>query len=365
MSRPARRGFIGLQVKLLVGFTLIFTGVFALTFGWFYWYSSNEALSKIRTDLLNTVRGATIGIDGDDFARLVREAAAGEASTSNALYLQHQKWIRQIHDLEPQANPYTFVSAGKGKEVLWIGDIFRIIDPKRATTFKETYDASETQLYGGLTKLTLNMNPYEDQWGSWVSAYHPLLDGTGRVVGALGIDFSATYLRQVQSQVRDTMVKAFVLTYAALFFLVYLVSLSMTRPLARLTRSVQQVAGGDYGQQFELFASRTPRDEIDILGVVFGDMVKQVRKREEDLRHTVQELKIEIDETRKARQVKEIVDTELFRDLKQKAKEMRQRAHPSSVAATPTSAPSEKSGGVPGLVEPTPIGHLDMNKDTP
>ncbi|ULH17783.1 HAMP domain-containing protein (plasmid) [Deinococcus sp. KNUC1210] len=327
MSLLPRRGFIGLRVKLLIGFTLIFTLVFALTFGWFYWYSSREALAKIRTDLLNTVHGATLGIDGDDFARMSSGSLVKQASTVYPLYVQHQQWMRQIHDIEPHANPYTFISAGNGKKVLWIGDVFRVTHPDRATKFKEVYDASKTQLYGGLTRLTLNMHPYQDQWGTWVSAYQPLRDHTGRIVGALGIDFSATYLQEVQQQIRNTMFKVFFLTYAVLFLLVYLLSSSLTRPLARLTHSVQGVADGNYDQNFELFSRHRPRDEIDILGRVFGKMVEQVRQREQTLQRRVQELRIEIDETRKAKQVKEIVDTELFRDLKQKARTMRTRAN--------------------------------------
>ena len=329
MSRPSLQGFIGLRVKLLIGFTLVFSGVFALTFGWFYLYSSHEALAKIRTDLLHTIHGAALGIDGDAFARLTHGSLVRQARTFYPLYEQHQKWMAQIHDFEPHANPYTFVATGSGKKVLWIGDVFRITQPSRATKYKEVYDASKTQLYNGLTRLTVNMVPYVDEWGSWVSAYQPLRDHTGRVVGGLGIDFSLSYLQQVQRQIRATMLKVFLLAYAALFLLVFLLSSSLTRPLARLTQSIQGVADGDYDQNFEMFALRKPRDEIDILGRVFGKMVEQVRQREQTLQRTVQELRIEIDESRKAKQVNEIVDTEMFRDLKQKARAMRSRARPS------------------------------------
>lgn len=345
MSRSSRQGFIGLRVKLLIGFTLVFSGVFALTFGWFYLYSSNEALAKIRTDLMNTIHGAALGIDGDTFAQLTGGTLSRQSSTLYPLYEQHQRWMAQIHNFEPHANPYTFVATGTGKKVLWIGDVFRITEPSRATKYKEEYDASKTQLYNGLTRLTVNMKPYQDQWGSWISAYEPLRDHTGRVVGGLGIDFSLSYLQQVQQQIRTTMLKVFVLAYAALFLLVLLLSSSLTRPLVRLTQSVQGVADGNYEQNFEVFALRRPRDEIDILGRVFGSMVEQVRQRERTLERTVQELRIEIDETRKARQVNEIVDTEMFRDLKEKARAMRNRAHPSQVRET-SDTPSSPDGAV-------------------
>jgi len=47
--------------------------------------------------------------------------------------------------------------------------------------------------------------------------------------------------------------------------------------------------------------------------------------REEKLRQEIAKLKIEIDETRRARQVAEITETQYFRDLKKKAQELRDK----------------------------------------
>ncbi len=47
--------------------------------------------------------------------------------------------------------------------------------------------------------------------------------------------------------------------------------------------------------------------------------------REASLRHEIAQLKIEIDESRRARQVAEITDTSYFRELKDKAQQMRER----------------------------------------
>jgi hypothetical protein len=54
-------------------------------------------------------------------------------------------------------------------------------------------------------------------------------------------------------------------------------------------------------------------------------MTSKVYQRERDLRRQVQELRIEIDETKRASQLEEIVETDFFRDLQSKAKQMRNR----------------------------------------
>lgn len=65
------------------------------------------------------------------------------------------------------------------------------------------------------------------------------------------------------------------------------------------------------------------KDELGQLARVFQNMAKQVEIRETKLRQQVQELKIEIDKGKQAKQVKEIVETDSFKNLKQKLKKLK------------------------------------------
>ena len=66
-------------------------------------------------------------------------------------------------------------------------------------------------------------------------------------------------------------------------------------------------------------------DALGQLARVFGRMAEEVRAREQRLREQVDQLRIEIDEARAARQVAEITDTDYFRDLELKVDELRLR----------------------------------------
>lgn len=66
-------------------------------------------------------------------------------------------------------------------------------------------------------------------------------------------------------------------------------------------------------------------DALGQLARVFQNMALQVRTREESLRQQVQDLRIEIDEVKKRRQVAEITETEYFRDLCDRAQRLRER----------------------------------------
>ncbi|MDJ0659116.1 MAG: histidine kinase [Crocosphaera sp.] len=64
-------------------------------------------------------------------------------------------------------------------------------------------------------------------------------------------------------------------------------------------------------------------DELGQLARVFQNMARQVEIRETKLRQQVQELKIEIDRSKQAKQVADIVQTDSFKNLKQKLKRLK------------------------------------------
>src|SRR3989441_709335 len=66
-------------------------------------------------------------------------------------------------------------------------------------------------------------------------------------------------------------------------------------------------------------------DELGQLAQVFQDMARQVYAREQQLKQQVQQLRIEIDQTRKAREVAEITESDYFQQLLSKAEELRNR----------------------------------------
>jgi hypothetical protein len=54
-------------------------------------------------------------------------------------------------------------------------------------------------------------------------------------------------------------------------------------------------------------------------------MAREVRAREQRLQREIKQLSVQIDETKRRRQVAEITETDYFRDLQRRAKELRGR----------------------------------------
>ena len=356
--------YFSLRWKLLIGFTLIFSVVFAIAFYWFYTFASSQALARIQQDLLDTLDGASQQISSDVLLGLVqdgkpneqgevwlavanaeenetpdastlREAAEanfGEATVTgfsdDPRYQQLMDELQAIHNIEPRAWPYLFVKAEGERHISYVADLLARSDPSRATPFMFTRTSRRS--YNGLNELTLrldddgNFTTYTDQFGQWVSAYQPVKGAEG--MAAIGIDFEAGYVDQVQQAIRNKVAIAFTMAYLALFVLVFLVSGALTDPIVKLTHAADAIAEDDYSQDFSTLKS-TGRvsDEIGKLVEVFAVMADKVRQREQTLKRQVEALKIEIDETKRKKQVSDIADSDFFRELQAKARDMRSK----------------------------------------
>ena len=177
----------------------------------------------------------------------------------------------------------------------------------------------------GSSSSSYKLTPYSDQWGNWVSAYAPIKDSSGSVVGAMGVDYRADYVYEVQQHILHQFIPAIILTYVVLVVLVLLLSRALTQPVRKLTHAARRIADGDYNQQ--ITSAKPPRvdDEIGTLTRAFNVMASRVREREQVLAQKVERLSIEIDEGKRQQAVSQIVETDFFLRLKGRADEMRRR----------------------------------------
>lgn len=98
----------------------------------------------------------------------------------------------------------------------------------------------------------------------------------------------------------------------------------LARPLLQLREVASQVTVGDYSMDItRLIGPR--QDEIGEFSEAFNLMVTMIEARETNLRAQVQRLQIEIDEARKAQQVSEITESDYFKELRQRARDLRRK----------------------------------------
>jgi methyl-accepting chemotaxis protein len=322
--------FVSLRWKLLIGFTVVFSIVFFAAFYWFLTYSLKTLENQIAEDLKSTHAGASLGIPGDLVVELAEEGEAdADGSSDHPNFTVLMNWFEIVHDIEPRAWPYLGYVINED-EIMYVADIQLLpqYDSSRAGKFGELQPsaniarAKQEQFLRGADEGKLT---YTDEWGSWVSAYGPIYDSQGEVVALLGVDFEADVVTDMRAELTSRVLLAGFVAYLILLVLVYLVSNALTGPIIRLTGMADEIGEGKYEHDFSQVSKGTLRDEIDKLADVIEVMVGKVYERELKLKKQVQKLQIEIDETRRKMQVKEIVETDFFKNLQSKAKDMRDR----------------------------------------
>ena len=341
--KPAGR-FFSLRLKIWLGFILIFTPVFVASYYWFYQYTTERVFKTITDDLTETIDGAIDGMDKDGFIQLYAEESTdnpmcppekptadtpkeenGYYPEDNPLYIAHENWLYAVQQIEPQTRMYTYIKGPDEGEIIAIGSTGYFRNPRGGFRFCQRYTSTSSNIYRGLTEQINAWEPYTDDFGTWITTYEPIIDDNGAVIGAIGVDIESSYVDQVKSDILRNGAIAFILSYIAIFLLVYWLSGFLTRPIIGLAGAAKKIGEGDYVQEIQTGNSDNFRDEIDTLTDIFKVMVYKVAQREQSLRARVQQLEIMVDRSKLNKQVSEIVETEFFQELQSKVRTMRNR----------------------------------------
>lgn len=300
--KPTR--FISLRVKLLLGFSLVFILVFAGTFYWFYTFTTEKAIARLKSDMRATLIGAANGVNVEELMALYAEGEPNQAGFSDDPRYQRQlAWLATVHSIEPRAwlysckigRPNENRRVGKPAvkpgqiEMIYLVDLWAKYNPAKSVRFLESDLASSTvRQVVEQKKLIEESETYTDKWGTWLSAWAPLKNNQGEVVAVLGLDIEADYVLQVQQEIRDKILISFTLTYGILLILIYVLSSILTKQLIQLTQASERIAAGDYDQNLSALSRGIFPNEMNILARVFEGMIHSIRIREQLIRESQQ-----------------------------------------------------------------------------
>lgn len=155
-----------------------------------------------------------------------------------------------------------------------------------------------------------------------------------RVAGTTYIDEFSQPIQVVESKINAISEGTLRLLLAALFAVAgitgvfgFWLAANISRPISRLTTAAELLERGRF-QPDRFQAERARKDDLGQLARTFHHMAREVLAREEQLEHEVQALRIEIDQSKKERQVAEIVESEYFQTLYEKAQGLKSAGAP-------------------------------------
>lgn len=151
----------------------------------------------------------------------------------------------------------------------------------------------------------------------------PLQDGRGLDWLGVVVIPETDFMAPIYANVRSTVLLG--LTILLLASLAgFVVARWIIRPVLAVTDAAAAIETASFVPESLGPISRRS-DELGMLARVFQGMAEEVHARELWLKRQLEQLRIEIDEVRRRQQVDGIVETEFFRDLQSKARQMRRR----------------------------------------
>ena len=205
--------------------------------------------------------------------------------------------------------------------------IERFQEDRRVKTFSGFRVAAGTQLFYSAQPLLITNQSHStpDATPNHVEQY-----GTqNEIIGTQIIYIPASEVFESAHQALLLFICIFVLLFAMVILLInHLLKRRVIQPLKTMAQLADQISLGSVlelqaleHRKLERVARRT--DELGQLGRVFQKMVQEISVREQQLSEQMQQLRVEIDQTKRLHQFAEIAETDYFQKLQQTAKEIR------------------------------------------
>ncbi|WP_364145699.1 methyl-accepting chemotaxis protein [Paenibacillus sp. LPE1-1-1.1] len=229
------------------------------------------------TGLVETSLGAQAQLVAENAAKLVNLKAYSELSTAvveTEYYTKLRGQLNELREMNGLKYLYTLAKTEKdGKPVYYyvVDGAPEDVDPEDFSAFGDP----EENDYPGMVQAFAEGTPQigeltnDAEYGATITAYVPLKNEAGELLGVVGADFDATKVYALMDENRKAALYVTSAIIAAGIVLVFLLASYLTRPLLQLTSQVARVREGDM-----TVAIKTSRkDEIGHLAHTFDQLV--------------------------------------------------------------------------------------------
>jgi len=254
--------------------------------------------------LENVARTATLMLRGEDHEEAVKAFMTGgpEAVVASEGFKKIRAALEKVQkNNELTSDVYTLIDAerfadlyqGEAKDALKGNMMFMTMATKKDPYVGNMMPMHEKVRHVLKTSRFDSTPLYTDAEGTWVSAFAPVLDSTGKVVAVLEFDYNAK--NEVAAANRQLLLNIILPSLLGLLLAIglgYYIGKSLATPIRTLADVAELVAGGNFDVSVEV----TTRDETGALGTVFNKMVSDLKRQRVELRDYAQNLEKKVAE---------------------------------------------------------------------
>lgn len=261
--------FIWLAVLLLLGNGIL--GVFI------YNRSKDTLFDQIQINAENIASCAAMNVDG----ALLDEVEIGdEESPEYKAILEELGLFRDGTELE-----YIYTLRYLGDEQF----IFLVdADPEEPAAIGDECEATVAMMKTVNEQITTSDDePFTDEWGTHISAYSPIMDGS-EMSGMIGVDISANWITEQMAILRNLVIAIGVVTYILSLVILGLLMVKFRKSMIKLNDKVLELASGS-GDLTKEIDIRTG-DELEVIAGNMNTFISQVRSLVQDVARATGEI---------------------------------------------------------------------------
>ncbi|MDR0948901.1 MAG: methyl-accepting chemotaxis protein [Lachnospiraceae bacterium] len=242
-----------------------------------YRQASDNLMDVMKHNTEELVASAASFVDGD----LLEQIEPGmEDGTAFLEIYENMAHFRDSTDLE---YIYTIKKLADGSWVFVVDT-----DPEAAADIYEEFESTgsiETAILG--TTLS-DEEFFTDEWGTHLSAYSPVYNQAGQVVGLVGIDINANDIMDKMASLRQTIRSVAILVCVLCILCSLLISYSIGRNLRKLNYKIKElsVGNGDLTKEVEMRSG----DELETISQNTNAFLRQIRSLFQNIFQTIQSL---------------------------------------------------------------------------
>jgi methyl-accepting chemotaxis protein len=180
--------------------------------------------------------------------------------------------IAYIYFIEKVDNKYRFV---------FDIDDLDLSEEEYEEIFLESYDDPPDELIETFDSkaLTTTLQPYTDEYGTFVSIFLPIIDDLGGMSGVLCLDYDISYVQALENRAIISFIVALVISGGIASSLSFCIAVSLITPIKEVTVAANMLAV----MRFDIKTSSVRKDEI-------GELQKALYTIRDTLRQTMGKL---------------------------------------------------------------------------
>ena len=221
----------------------------------------SELLRQRMLDISNT---AAYTLNGD----ILKTLGPGDEGSEAYQHLLNSLCVYRDHtDLE-----YIYCMQQTGPESF----IFTIdSDVEEPAAWGDEVEVTDALIEAGKGTPSVDDKPYEDEWGMHFSAYTPIFDSADKIVGIVGVDFSAEWFNTRVSEHISTVIILSVMLLVIGAAAVVILTISVKKSFNTLNDKLCDIADGwgDMSKKIEINSG----DEFEVIAGNMNSFISQVR----------------------------------------------------------------------------------------